>query len=144
MNSELQQQLSAFDTMFAPLRVKAVLDPSGVERWKDADIAKWLGCARGLGDIREVILRNVLELLRHGPVVVDQSAPHDDLFAGDVLLNFKQVGTICMLAETPRAHDIHTTVVRTACAHPVGRQVIARKLAEIGFAFPLSDEGASA
>ena len=56
MNNYYEVSFATFNTTFESLRMKAVLDPSGIERWRDPDIAAWLGYARPI-QIRKLIRR---------------------------------------------------------------------------------------
>jgi hypothetical protein len=56
MNTWFDVSFATFNAILEPLRPKAVLDPSGFERWKDLDVATWLGYAKPV-QIRKLIRR---------------------------------------------------------------------------------------
>jgi hypothetical protein len=98
----LQQTIETAFTPFA----------DGVRRWRDLDIAEWLGLAEPYS-IRDTIERNRAELERHGVILVRQAKisgagrPTSENY-----LCFEQGMVICTLSRTPRAEDVRTMMIQ--------------------------------
>jgi hypothetical protein len=78
-----------------------------VRRWRDLDVAKWLGLER-CETIREVIIRNRDELERHGGLssVTINPGSQGGRPGTEFWLTFEQAMVICTQSRTSRAEDV--------------------------------------
>jgi hypothetical protein len=116
---------------------------TGTDRWKDSDIAAWLGYTTRY--LRSVVGRHRRELERHGPVNVAPDGTEDVCY----WLTFEHICAVCMLSrtKTPRVRQIlawMNSEIKAAIEgkrdHVPGGIAIRRELeAALGFLFGLSD-----
>jgi hypothetical protein len=106
--------MSAFPmTQFEPI-VEAAFRPfeDNVRRWRDLDIAEWLGLEPPR-EIRRLIERNRSELERHGGLWEQATNPGEQggRPGTEFCLNFKQAMVICTLSRTARAEDVRFVMI---------------------------------
>jgi hypothetical protein len=85
----------------------------GVRRWRDLDIAEWLGLERERNIRTNLIQPNREELERHGPLLEIQATPRTGgPTATEYWLTFAQAMVICSQSRTPRAEDVRTVMIQ--------------------------------
>lgn len=83
----------------------------GERRWRDVDIAEWLGLEQPR-NIRQVIQDNRADLERHGKLHVARAVSGErGPAATEYWLNFKQSMRLCTYSRTPRSADVVTAMV---------------------------------
>jgi hypothetical protein len=90
-----------------------------VRRWRDLDLAEWLGLERPR-DIRAVIERNRAELERHGELRLQTAVSGErGPAATEYWLRFEQALVVCTQSRTDRAEDVRTVMIQvfTKCAN---------------------------
>jgi hypothetical protein len=100
-------------TRFEPI-VEAAYQPcdDGVRRWRDLDIAEWLGLEQPR-TIRTVIENNRSELELHGNLMALPSYSGERGRPGtDYWLIFEQAMVLCAVSRTPRAVEVRTVMVQ--------------------------------
>jgi hypothetical protein len=83
----------------------------GVRRWRDLDIAEWLGLDRERNIRTNLIQPNRAELERHGPLLESQ-AKTGGRSATEYWLSFEHAMVICSQSRTPRAEDVRTVMIQ--------------------------------
>jgi len=112
-NLTVDQLLAAFDALFRGLKEKTEKCVDGVPRWRDSDVAAWLGYKQP-GKIRHLIERNTSTLEADGWLWIARTSPGGRPM--EYSLNERQLLQLCMRSITRRACDVQALIARTLAA----------------------------